>query len=94
MNTTTGRALRDIDDLARFYDDRAGIEPLIAELKNGIGKASTSDFDAAFLLKLLAYNLMRRWVVAHPLKASEWRASWIRRARLTLPARLLRSGGR
>ena len=60
----------------------------------GIGKASTSDFDAAFLLKLLAYNLMRRWVVAHPLKASEWRASWIRRARLTLPARLPRSGGR
>ena len=76
MNTTTGRALRDIDDLARFYDDRAGIEPLIAELKNafGIGKASTSDFnanEAAFLLELLAYDLMRRWVVAHPLKASK-----------------------
>ena len=91
--------LRDIDDLARFYDDRAGIEPLIAELKNafGIGKASTSDFnanEAAFLLKLLAYNLMRRWVVAHHLKASQWRAAWIRRALITIPARLLRSGGR
>jgi hypothetical protein len=48
---------RDIDDLARVYDDHAGIEPLIAELKNGfgIGKVSTSSFganEAAFLFKL------------------------------------------
>jgi hypothetical protein len=90
---------RDIDDLARVYDDRAGIEPLIAELKNGfgIGKSSSSSFhanEAALLLKLLAYNLMRRWVAAELPTLASWRASWIRRAALLIPARLLRSGGR
>jgi hypothetical protein len=90
---------RDIDDLAQLYDDRAGIEPLIAELKNGfgIGKISTADFganEAALLLKLLAYNLVRRWVAAEIPIAAEWRSSWIRRACILVPARLLRSGGR
>jgi hypothetical protein len=38
----------DADDLARRYDGRAGIEPIIAELKGGlaIGKVSTEAFDA------------------------------------------------
>ncbi len=90
---------RDLDDLARAYDDRAGIEPLIAELKNGfgIGKASSSRFsanEAAFLIKLLAYNLMRRWVSAELPAIAAWRSSWIRRAAILVPARLLRSGGR
>lgn len=90
---------RDIDDLARVYDDRAGIEPLIAELKNGfgIGKASSSCFGAnevALLIKLLAYNLMRRWVSAELPAIASWRSSWIRRAAILVPARLLRSGGR
>jgi hypothetical protein len=90
---------RDIDDLARVYDDRAGIEPLIAELKNGfgIGKVSSSSFDAneaALLIKLLAYNLMRRWVSAELPAIASWRSSWIRRAAILIPARLLRSGGR
>ena len=90
---------RDLDELAWLYDDRAGIEPLIGELKNsfGIGKVSTSAFDAneaAFLIKLLAYNLMRRWVVATCAPAARWRASWIRRGCVCIPARLLRSGGR
>lgn len=90
---------RSIDDLARVYDDRAGIEPLIAELKNGfgIGKASSSCFganEAAFLIKLLAYNLMRRWVSAELPAIASWRSSWIRRAAILIPARLLRSGGR
>jgi hypothetical protein len=62
----TNDPVRDIDDLARVYDKRAGIEPLIGELENGfaIGKASSSSFDAneaALLIKLLAYNLLRRW---------------------------------
>ena len=36
---------------------------------------------AAFLLKLLAYNLMQRWVVATcPPLWHRWNASWIRRA--------------
>lgn len=90
---------RGLDELARLYDDRAGIEPLIGELKNafGIGKISTAAFDAneaAFLIKMLAYNLMRRWVVATCAGAARWRASWIRRACVCTPARLLRSGGR
>jgi hypothetical protein len=90
---------RDLDTLARLYDDRAAIEPLIAELKNGfgIGKVSTSDFqanEAAFLLKLLAYNLMRRWAMQTCKAVAHWRATWIRRAAVCIPARLLRSGGR
>lgn len=91
---------RDLDDLARLYDDRAGIEPMIAELKNGfaIGKVSTSSFhanEAAFLVKLLAYNLMQRWVTATcPSRCHRWNASWIRRACVLVPARLLRTGGR
>lgn len=90
---------RDLDELARLEDDRAGIEPLIGDLKNafGIGKVSTAAFDAneaAFLLKLLAYNLMRRWIVATCATAARWRASWIRHTCVCIPARLLRSGGR
>jgi hypothetical protein len=95
----TNDTFSDIDDLARSYDPRAGIEPLIGELKNGfgIGKASSTDFnanEAAFLLKLLAYNLMRRWTAAEFPALAAWRSSWIRRLALFIPARLLRSGGR
>jgi len=89
---------RGIDELARLYDDRAAIEPLIAELKNafGIGKVSSSDFtanEAAFLIKLLAYNVMRRWVMKTYKPIARWRASWIRRAVVCVPARLLRTNG-
>ena len=95
----TNDMFSDIDELARIYDHRAGVEPLIGELKNGfaIGKASSADFcanEAAFLLKLLAYNLMRRWTAATFPSLAVWRSSWIRRFALLLPARLLRSGGR
>jgi hypothetical protein len=89
----------DADELARRYDDRAGIEPVIGELKGGfgIGKVSTSAFNAnevAFLLKLLAFNLLRRWVqTCHPAVAT-WRATWIRRVCVHVPGRLLRAGGR
>jgi len=91
--------VRDIDDLAWLYDGRAAIEPLIAELKNafGIGKVSTQDFqanEAAFLIKMLAYNLMRRWVAHSFSPAVRWRANWVRRACVFVPARLLRSAGR
>ncbi len=89
----------DFDDLAHRYNDRAGIEPLIGELKAefGIGKVSNWSFDAneaAFLIKALAYNLMRRWVATCHAAAACWRAGWIRRACVCVPARLLRSGGR
>jgi IS4 transposase len=92
---------RDIDELARSYDQRAAIEPLIAELKSNfaIGKVSTNDFaanEAFFLLKVLAYNLMRRWVLTNfaGTPIIRWRAAWIRRACVLVPARLLRKHGR
>ena len=90
---------RGLDELARLYDDRARIEPLIGELKNGfgIGKVSTYAFEAneaAFLITLLAYNLLRRWVGEKVIAAAKWQASGIRRTRIRVPARLLRSGGR
>jgi hypothetical protein len=95
----TNDLFSDIDELARVYDHRAGIEPLVGELKNGfaIGKASSADFtanEAAFLIKLLAYNLMRRWTAAQFPTLIAWRSGWIRRLAILIPARLLRSGGR
>ncbi len=65
----TNDRVHDADDLARRYDDRAGIEPVIGELKGafGIGKASTDCFaanEAAFLLKVLAFNSIRPGIQA------------------------------
>jgi hypothetical protein len=89
----------DADDLARCYDDRAGIETVIAELKGGfgIGKVSTDCFnanEAAFLLKVLAFNLLRRWVQVRHRPLALWRTPWLRRVCVQIPGRLLRSGGR
>jgi hypothetical protein len=89
----------DADTLARRYDERAGIEPVFAELKGafGIGKVSTDCFDAneaAFLLKVLAFNLLRRWVQTRHQAFASWRTPWIRRVCVQVPGRLLRSGGR
>ena len=57
----------DAEDIAFEYDGRAEVEPAIGELKSGwgIGKIPSQDFranHAVFLLKLLAHNLMRRFV--------------------------------
>jgi hypothetical protein len=95
----TNDRVHDADELARRYDDRAGIETVIAELKGGfgIGKVSTASFDAneaAFLLKVLAFNLLRRWVQTHHPRIATWRAPWIRRVCVLVPGRLLRAGGR
>ncbi len=95
---TNDRA-HDADELARRYDDRAGIEPVIGELKGGfgIGKVSTDCFnanEAAFLLKVLAFNLLRRWVQARHRGVPSWRTPWLRRLCVQVPGRLLRSGGR
>ena len=89
----------DADDLAWRYDRRAGIEPLIAELKNawGIGAVPTEDFHAnhaALLLKLLAHNLVRRYARARAPRIQCWRTPWIRRALILVPGRLVRSGRR
>lgn len=53
-----------LEDVARRYDLRAGIEPLIGELKHAwaMGKVPSHCFaanHAATLLKLLAFNLLR-----------------------------------
>ena len=95
----TNDSVHDADELAQRYDRRAGIEPVIAELKGAlaIGKISTDTFDAneaGFLLKLLAFNLLHRWVQHLPPAIRTWRATWIRRVWVLIPARLLRSQGR
>lgn len=90
----------DADDLAWRYDRRAGIEPLIAELKNawGIGAVPTEDFranHAAFVIKLLAHNLLRRYVrECAPRHVHRWRTDWARRAFILIPGRIVRSGRR
>lgn len=87
------------DAIAREYEDRAGIEPMIDELKRelGIGAVPTDSFDAnqaMLLIKLLAYNLVRRFVDAQFPHLSAWRLSWLRRALFCVPGRFLRSGHR
>jgi Transposase DDE domain group 1 len=87
---------RSADDIARDYDGRAEIEPMIAEFKQalGIGKVPSQIFNAnhtAFLLKLLAHNLLRRYA-RHIQAPPTWRLPWIRRAFFLVPGRLVRSG--
>jgi hypothetical protein len=95
----TNDVYSDEDDLAYRYDKRAGIEPLIGEWKGawGIGKVSSENFEAnhaALLLKLLAHNLLRRYVNERLPALRSWRAPWIRRAAILVPGRLVRSGRR
>jgi hypothetical protein len=85
------------EDVARRYNLRAGIEPLIGELKHGwgIGKVASQSFDAnhaMLLLKVLAYNLMRRYVSGIFPELRQWRAPWLRRALVLVPGRLMYSG--
>jgi hypothetical protein len=89
----------DEDELAREYNDRAGIEPLIAELKGpwGIGKVPTGGFDAnhaMLLLKLLAFNLFRRFIADRYAALAQWRTAWLRRVIVVRAGRLLRGPGR
>jgi hypothetical protein len=82
----------DANELAREYDGRAGVEPLIGDLKSawGIGKVPSADFaanHAALLLKLLTHNLLRRYVLVAAPALAAWRAPWIRRALLVVPGR-------
>jgi hypothetical protein len=83
-------------DVLHRYNLRAGIEPLIGEAKYGwgIGKMPSQCFaanHAALLLKLLAFNLMQRYLAAHHPLLQAWRAPWLRRALLLVPGRLSRS---
>jgi len=90
-----------LEDVAERYDARAGVEPLIAEWKNGWGLTDTPSWaflanHAAMLLKLLAHNLVRAFVrdVAPRLAASRWRIHWLRRALIHVAGRLVHSGRR
>lgn len=87
----------DADDIAWDYDGRAGIEALLADLKgfSGIGQASCYAFaanHAAFLLKLLAFNLLDRYAHTMYPELPRWRTDWRRRTLLRCPGRLSRSG--
>jgi len=89
------------ESVAERYEDRAGIEPLIAEWKNGwgIGDMPCWGFNAnhaAMLLKLLAHNLMRRFAgaIASRLARARWRIDWIRRALINVAGKLVRTGRR
>jgi Transposase DDE domain group 1 len=82
------------DEVSETYRGRAGIEPRIAELKNGwgLGKMPTNDFDAnhaLMLVKVLAYNLLRRFVESVAPSLSRWSTTWMRRALIVLPGRLI-----
>lgn len=84
------------EDVARRYNQRGGIEPLIGELKHawGIGKVPSQVFEAnhaMLLLKVLAYNLMRRYAIGLFPDLSRWRAPWLRRALVLVPGRLVHS---
>lgn len=87
------------DEVATIYNDRAGIEPVIGELKSAwcIGKAPSAVFDAnhaAFLIKLLAHNLFRWFLAANYTAISRWRTPWARRVAILRPGRLTHSGRR
>lgn len=91
--------IEDADDIAWDYDKRAGIEPLIAELKGAwnIGQASSYGFNAnhaVLLLKMLSHNLLDRYARECFPHLPAWRTPWRRRLLLRAPGRLSRSGGR
>lgn len=89
----------DPDEIAWDYDGRAGIEPLIAELKGAwaIGLAASASFlanHAVFLLKLLCHNLLDRYAREMFSMAASWRTPWRRRLLIRAPGRISCSGRR
>ena len=87
------------EDVASTYNLRAGIEPMIGELKRdmGIGKIPTQSFDAnhtMLLLKLFAFNLLRQYLLARFEPIAWWQTGWARRAIIMQPGRLVRSARR
>jgi len=87
------------DVIALDYDGRAAVEPVIGELKSGmgLGKVPSSNFNAnhtAFLIKLLAFNLLMRFATHVGVRVSTWRTPWLRRLLICRPGRLVCSGRR
>jgi hypothetical protein len=88
-----------LEDVVRRYDDRAGIEPLIAEWKNGWGIAEVPSYGfianhAMLLIKLLAHNLLHAFVRLIAPALRDWRVHWIRRALVCVVGKLVRHGRR
>lgn len=87
-----GRLHDDADDIAWEYDGRAGLEPLIAELKGalGLGHRSSRHFAAnraAMRVLMLAQNLILNWVDAEHPPLRKRRLPWLRRALIRVPGR-------
>jgi hypothetical protein len=85
------------DDIAHRYQGRAEIEPMIAELKGAwsIGQIPTQSFaanEAMLRIKVLSYNLMRRYVAKHHGELAVWRTPWQRIVLIRIPGRLVYSG--
>jgi len=85
------------ESVAARYDGGAGIETMIAEWKNEWGIAETPSWHfranyAALLIKMLSFNLLRRFVRFAAPKLVIWRADWVRRALLCVAGLLVRSG--
>lgn len=85
--------------VAARYDGRAGIETMIAEWKNPWGIAETPSWHfnanhATLVLKMLSFNLLRRFVRAVAPQVIVWRTEWVRRAFLCVAGILVRSGRR
>jgi len=86
-------------DIAWDYDGRAGVEPLIAELKGAWGLADASAWSftanhAVVLLKALTRNLLCRYRVDRFPTLRRWHTDWLRRVLICVPGRILRSGRR
>lgn len=95
----TNRHDEDPDEVAWSYDRRAGIEPLIAELKGawGMGEMAGYAFLAnhgMFLLKVLTHNLLRRYARENFPELARWRTHWLRRTIIRVPGRISHSGRR
>jgi len=95
----TSDLFSDAEFLARKYEDRAEVEPLIGELKHalGIGAVPSQMFDAnhaMFLIKILTHNLVRRYVARRAPALVSWRLPWLRRALFCVPGRLCSTGNR
>jgi hypothetical protein len=85
------------DALAAKYNGRAGIEPMIAEAKNSWAAEAMSSNDyqanaAMLMLKLLAHNLLRRYVEEKVPAVRTWRTEWVRRVVVRVPGKLVCSG--
>jgi hypothetical protein len=70
---------------------------MIAELKGawGIGQIPTQSFsanEAMLRIKVLSYNLMRRYVAKHHSELTVWRTPWQRIVLIRIPGRLVYSG--